>query len=403
MTTQIAPVILLVGLAVISAALIKVCLQRLSMPAVVGYITLGFCIRLFDTKLNFLTEQSEQTIDFLAYVGVTVLLFRIGLEGKLHNLLNQFGKASVIGLTCIAASGAIGFVSAYRIINLDLLTSLIVGIALTATSVGIIAAVWEESGAIKTTEGQPLLDVAELDDIMGVVLMALLFNIAPVIAAHDVQSVSGIILKTGGMFVIKLISFGLLCILFALYMEKPLMKFIQRFKKPPELTLVVISIGFVIAAIAGLLGFSLAVGAFFAGLIFSRDPSSIKSQTDIIYDLFAPFFFIGIGLGIRIESLAPALWPAGILILAAFAGKFLGSTVPSLFCQGWKPSVLLGVSMIPRAEVAMIIIQRSQALAKNAIKDSVFTAMAMTCFVTCIVPPIMLKGMIHRLLKPEKK
>jgi Kef-type K+ transport system membrane component KefB len=240
---------------------------------------------------------------------------------------------------------------------------------------------------------------------MGVVLMALLFNIAPVIAAQDVQSVSGIILKTGGMFVIKLISFGLLCILFALYLEKPLMKFIQRFKKPPELTLVVISIGFVIAAIAGLLGFSLAVGAFFAGLIFSRDPSSIKSRTafDIIYDLFAPFFFIEIGLGIRIESLAPALWPAGILIIAAFVGKFLGSTVPSLFCQGWKPSVLLGVSMIPRAEVAMIITQRSQALEKNAITDSVFTAMAMTCFVTCIVPPIMLKGMIHRLLKPEKK
>jgi Kef-type K+ transport system membrane component KefB len=115
MTTQIASVILLVGLAVISAALIKVCLERLSMPAVVGYITLGFCIRLFDTKLNFLTEMVEQTIDFFAYVGVMVLLLRIGLESKLHKLLKQFGKASVIGITCIAVSGTIGFVSAYWI------------------------------------------------------------------------------------------------------------------------------------------------------------------------------------------------------------------------------------------------------------------------------------------------
>lgn len=142
MTTQIILLILLVGLAIISAALIKVFLERLGLPAIVGYIILGFCIRLFNAELNFLIERVEQTIDFLAYIGLTVLLFRIGLESKLHKLLKQFGKASVIGLTCIAISGIVGFSSTYWIIHLGLLTSLIISIALTATSVGMVAVVW---------------------------------------------------------------------------------------------------------------------------------------------------------------------------------------------------------------------------------------------------------------------
>lgn len=134
--------------------------------------------------------------------------------------------------------------------------------------------------------------MAELNDVVGVVLMALLFNIAPVIAVNGLQSIGGTLLRTGIVFAIKLILFGLFCILFALYLEKLLTSFFQRFEKPPELTLVVVSIGFVIAALVGLLGFSLAIGAFFAGLIFSRDPSSIKSRTafEVIYSLFAPFF-----------------------------------------------------------------------------------------------------------------
>jgi len=401
MTTQIILLILLVGGAIISAALIKVLLERLSLPAIVGYIILGFCIRLFDAELGFLTEQVEQTIDFLAYAGVTVLLFRVGLESKLHKLLQQLGKASAIGLVCIAVSGATGFICAYWFIHLELLTSLVIGTALTATSVGMVAAVWEDSGAIKTSEGQLLLDIAEFDDIMGVVLMVLLFNIAPIIAARNVEAIGGTLLKTGAIFAIKLIVFSLLCIMFAMYIEKPLTKFFQRIEKPPEFTLVVVSIGFVIAALAGLMGFSLAIGAFFAGLIFSRDPSSIKSKTafDVIYDLFAPFFFIGIGLNVRLESLTPALLPAAVLVAAAFTGKFLGSAGPALYCQHFKPALLLGLSMVPRAEVAMIITQRSTNLADNVMPDRVFTAMVITCLATCIIPPIVLKKAIPRWLE----
>lgn len=404
MTTELVPAILIVGLSIIIVGVIKVCLGRLSMPAVVGYIILGFCIRLIDAEFEILTERSEQSIDFLAYVGVTVLLFKVGLESKLHQLLKQLGNASIIGLTCIVISGLMAFACAYWIIHLGLLTSLVVGTALTATSVGMVAAVWEESKAIETDEGQLLLDVAELDDIIGVVLMALLFNIAPVIAAHGEQGIIGPILKTSGSFAVKLLLFGLLCVLFALYAEKPLRRFFQKLEKPPEPTLVIISIGFVIAAIAGLLGFSLAIGAFFAGLIFSRDPSSIKSQTafEIIYDLFSPFFFIGIGLGVHIETLTPALLPAAVLIVAAFAGKFFGSAAPALICQSCKPSILLGLSMIPRAEVAMIITQRSRNLEGNVMPDRIFTAMVITSLVSCIIPPIVLKTLIPRCVRTEK-
>jgi len=403
MTTQIIMLILLVGLAIISAILTKVFLERLGLPAIVGYIILGFCIRLFDAEFNFLTERGEQTIDFLAYIGLTVLLFRVGLESKLHKLLKQFGKASVIGLTCIVISGVVGFSSAYWIIHLGLLTSLIIGIALTATSVGMVAVIWQESGALKTNAGQLLLDMAELNDIAGVVLMALIFTIAPIIISHGEQSLGKAILGTGVIFVAKLIFFCLLCILFALYLEKKLTSFLQRFEKPPEPTLIVVSTGFMIASLAGFLGFSLAIGAFSAGLIFSRDPSSIKSQTafEAIYDLFTPFFFIGIGLRIHLESLSSAFWPAGILILASVAGMFLGSTIPALIYENWKLSTLLGLSMIPRAEVAMIIMERSKALKNDVMPDHIFTAMVITCLTTCIIAPIILTRAIPRWIKKK--
>ncbi|MEQ9552776.1 MAG: cation:proton antiporter [Coleofasciculus sp. G3-WIS-01] len=107
-----------------------------------------------------------------------------------------------------------------------------------------------------------------------------------------------VIAKTSGIFFLKAVVFATFCYVFSRYFEAKLTQFFGQIEAPPEAMIEVVGISFMIAAIAGLLGFSVAIGAFFAGLVFSRDPDAVKfdASFESLYALFTPFFFIGIGL-----------------------------------------------------------------------------------------------------------
>jgi Kef-type K+ transport system membrane component KefB len=206
-------VVLLVGAIVIVSMSLKALLGKAGLPVMIGYIFIGMAIRGFDSYKPVLDEHGEVFL-FLAELGVICLLFRIGLESNLHKLLSKLGKATFIGLFCVAVSGLAAYYACRFILGMDLITSLIVGTAMTATSVGIPAQVWERAGKVGSDEGQLLLDVAELDDIVGVVLMGLLFAMLPRITGSDEQAFAGVLTKTAGIFTIKLVAFGAFCLLF---------------------------------------------------------------------------------------------------------------------------------------------------------------------------------------------
>jgi Kef-type K+ transport system membrane component KefB len=165
-----------------------------------------------------------------------------------------------------------------------------------------------------------------------------------------------------------------------------------------EPTLLITGFGIIIAALAGLLGFSFALGAFFAGLAFSRDPQAVRldSSFEFVYELFTPFFFIGIGLHIVPSSIGPALAPGALLFIAAVAGKILGTGIPSLWFAGWKESLLLGVSMVPRAEIAMVIIQKGHDLGGWAMPEIAFGSMILVALMSCLVSPLILRNLMKR-------
>ncbi len=391
----------MLGIILIAAFLIKEFLSRLKLPVLIGYITIGMILRSIDHFFDLFDHDTENIIHFLAELGVIILLFHIGLESKLHKLLKQFRRATFIGTFEIIISAAFGFLAAYVVLNLGFLISLIVSAALVATSIGVSAGVWEENKKINTNQGQLLMDTAEYDDITGIVMMALLFALAPMITVHKEHSDITIkFVTTVIAFLIKLVLFGFVCILFSRFVEKPTTSFFNRFEKPPQESLTIIAIGLIIAACADLLGFSVAIGAFFAGVIFSKDPHSVKSKTavTVVYDLFVPFFFISIGLKIQIAGFATAIIPAVILIAAAFLGKFIGSFGSSLLFFSRDTSILLGISMIPRAEVTMIIMQRSLNLQTNPMPNGIYTAMVLTTIATCLIPPLILNRLIKKWL-----
>mgnify|MGYP006283569283 FL=1 len=389
--------VLLAGLLIGLAIPIKCLLNRWGLPPMVGYVLLGLAIRAAAEAWPQLLEGiAGSSIEFLAEMGIIALLFRVGLESKLQDLLSQFSRATLIGLAAILVSGVAGFAIASWVLDASLTGSLIVGAAFVATSIGVPAGVWRETGRIGTRRGQLFLDIAELDDILGVTIMALLFAVAPVLTGSGNGPIGPVLLKTTALVAGKLAGFGLLCLAFARYLERPFTRFTQRLEESPEPTLSTIAISLVIASVAGLLGFSVAVGAFFAGLVFSRDPDSLRSRTafDVFYDLFVPFFFIGIGVSVLPTRIGPALLPALILLVTAFASKFVGTFVPALLHETPRGAALLGVSMVPRAEITMIIMQRGAHLSDDVLSETAYSAMIMVSIATCVVGPVLLRRLL---------
>jgi Kef-type K+ transport system membrane component KefB len=401
MADSAAVITLLVGGIVVAAIILKALLTRIRIPAVVGYLLLGFGLGALNSQYGIISSKGLEILRFLGELGVITLLFRVGLESDLYGLLRQLRRASLVWVGDFAVSGLIGFCTAKFILGLPLATSLILASAFTATSVGISVSVWQEAKALKSPNGQLLVDVAEADDISAVVVMALLFAILP--AMQSGQDIWAPIGKTTVVFLIKLGVFGAFCFLFSRYIERPLTEFIRRLESPPNPMIMVAGLGMIIAALAGMLGFSLAIGAFFGGLIFSRDPDSVKMEASFlpIYELLSPFFFVGIGLDVNPSVIVPAVGLGLVLVVAASIGKILGAGGPVFFMTGFTGFVLIGASMIPRAEIAMVIMQRGLRLGSWAVPDKVYGAMVMVSAVTCLFSPLIVRPLLKKW--PQKK
>lgn len=391
--------ILLVGAGITLAISIKSGLERIGIPALVGYLALGFLLRSLDSQWQFLSAQANEIFEFLAQVGIICLLFRVGLQSNLKELKRQLSRASPIWLGNVIASAALGFVTARWLLGLALIPSLFAAIALTATSVGVSVSVWHKQQAIKSPNGQLLLDVAEMDDISAVILMALLSSLAPAIRESGMgASLLPVIATTTGGFFVKAIVFAACCWLFSCYFEKKLTHWFCQIESPPEPMLEIVGIGFIIAALAGMLGFSVAIGAFFAGLVFSRDPEAVRFDTsfDSLYELFVPFFFIGIGLKIVPNALLTGLGMGIVLLVAATLGKLIGAGVPALLTTNLQGATLIGVSMVPRAEISTVVMEKGLSLGDWAVLPQQFAAMVVVFAVTSTVTPILLRSLLEK-------
>lgn len=325
--------ILMVGVLAVASRLLASRFRVVGLPPLVGFLLLGFVLRLADSRLSVLSAAGLRVFDTLAKIGVICLLFRIGLESDLGALLRQLRPASLIWGASLLVNGATGFAVSYWLLGVGLIPGIFVAAALTATSVGVAVGVWQEAGRLGTRSGDLLIDAAEMNDISGVVILALLFGVAPLLHGQDRQLPLARIAGTLGLVVVKLGGFGLLCWLFSRYVERRYTAFCQRVEGDrPSLMVTVAGTAFVLAAVAGILGFSVAIGAFFAGLVFSRDPKAVRLEAsfDSIYDLFVPFFFIGIGLSLDPAALVESLRMGAILAAVAFGAMVLVSLATCL-------------------------------------------------------------------------
>lgn len=385
--------LLVVGVLLLAILLIRVLIRSPFLPTMLFYIALGVLVGWLFTHF----EQFSNTLPalrLLGEAGLVMLLFKVGLEADLKDLRQQLPNALGIWFWNVVISGLAGYAAARYWLQLDLLSSLFVGVALTATSVGVAVGLWEDSGRLHSCQGSLLLDVAELDDLSTIILMAVLVALAPMIAAGDNlinAGVGSILLQ----IFLTLIVFLVLAGIFSRWLEPRLTAFFERRQIDHEPVMLVIACGFVIAALAEAAGLSLAIGAFLAGLAFSRD-NLVSRERPIIqgmYDFFTPFFFVGLGLMVTPDVFAYALLPGLMLLVAAVLGKLLGAGVPAMLKLGAGGGLLMAFSMVPRSEIAMVVMQHGLHV---GVSEQAFAVMLVAATGTVVLTSLVLPSLLQR-------
>ncbi len=374
--------------------------RRLHWPPFAGFLLVGLALAALNLRVPVLSPSLRQIVDFLADAGLVALLFRVGLQSDLRGLFAELPRASLIWLGDVTLSAAAGWGTARYLLNLDVTASLFITVAFTATSVGIAVASWSDAGALSSREGKILVDTAELDDVSAVVLVALLIGLLPVLQSGGALGVAAV-MRAGLVLLIKFVGFVAVGLLFGRYLEPLTGRYFEQRHGASGPLLLIVGTGFVIAGIAELLGFSVAIGAFFAGIMYSRDENAqaIERAFEPFYAFFAPFFFIGIGVAVDPHALTSVPTVGGLLLIAAVTGKIVGAGVPAWLMLGRRSAVLIGLSMVPRAEITLLVVERGHAL--GLVSDRVFAGMAAVALVTAIAVPIVLGPLLKTLTSAD--
>ncbi|WP_372674866.1 cation:proton antiporter [Aquicoccus sp.] len=389
--------LLLMGLVTLLAVPMRAVFARVSMPSMIGFILLGAALSIGSITTGFANDTLNEQVPFLAKIGIVVLLFRIGLESDLGKLRRQIGRAALIWLPNMVLGGIAAFVLVVLWPGLGLIPALFTGIAASATSIGVSAGIWEGAGALDSDTGALLLDAAELDDVSAVVLLSVLFAVGPLLKQPEGAAILAPALKAGAIQLMLTALFSVACYLFSRWLEKPLSDGFAKLSPTDGPIVLATGAAFVIASMAEFMGLSMAIGALFAGLAFSRDPAerSIDEAFGILLTVFGPFFFVAIGLSVDITVPVEGMGLAAALAGMALIGKLLGAGLPAAAMRGWRQGALIGFSMVPRAEIFLLVMLFGLTLGPWAVPQVLYNAAVLASIVTCIIGPAIV-GMMLR-------
>jgi Kef-type K+ transport system membrane component KefB len=347
--------------------------QRFGQPSVLGELVAGVIL---GGSLLGIVDPGDPVIAAFAEIGVLVLLFQIGLHTDLSGLIKVGASATMVALVGVAVPFALGFAVA-RGFGIDTVPALVVGAALTATSVGISARVLSDLGKLDSPEGQIVLGAAVLDDIVGLVILSV---VAGIVGGGDVTvgSVAWITTVALGFVIVALIA-GSIAI-------PPIFRVLGRSRVEGTLGLFALAFAFTLAWLADAAGSALIIGAFAAGLILHPTPQvkEVERAVTTLGHLFVPIFFASVGAAVDLRALGDprALMIGGALIVVGVLGKV---------AAGWAPwwfrgrNLLIGVAMVPRGEVGLIFAQMG--LTTGAIGADLFGAIMLMVLVTTLVTP----------------
>lgn len=359
--------------------------RRIGQPAVLGQLVAG--VLLGKSALGW-WDPHQETWHLLAEFGVVILLFEIGLETDLKQLLRVGGEAMAVAFVGVVLPLALGY-GVCAAVQTTSVVAVFVGAALTATSVGITARVLSELGRLRDPEGQIILGAAILDDVIGLVILAVVTGLA-----------DGANLSPIGVASIAAVAFGFLIVTLIVgrFVVPWIGAALARVTSPGTAVTAGLVAAAALAWLADYTGSALIIGSFAAGLLLRETPQHAQIEHGVanVGHFFVPIFFAGVGAAVDLSVFNPLLPNGGatlglgaLLIAVAIVGKFAAGYAPWWF-RGRK--AVIGAGMIPRGEVGLIFAQLGAA--KGVLDERLFGAVTLTVIVTTFLAPPLLKALL---------
>jgi Kef-type K+ transport system membrane component KefB len=377
--------------------------QRAKQPAVLGELVFGLILGNLDLLHwhYFEALKHDAMLDMLARLGVLLLLFEVGLESNIRDMVKVGMTSLVVATLGVVTPFFLGWgVGALLLPHESIYVHVFLGATLTATSVGITARVLQDLGKTQTAAARIVLGAAVIDDVMGLVVLAVVTGI---IGAAD----KGTSLSALGIswVLVKAIGFLVGSLFLGMWLSPRLFSLASRLRARGVLLAMGLAACFLMAYLADLVGLAAIVGAFAAGLVLEdvhykdfteRGEHGLEELIKPLASFLSPVFFVLMGMRIDLRAFAntSVLALAGALTLVAILGKQACSLGVR---HGDRLSV--GIGMIPRGEVGLVFANIGLSLSLNGrpvVSESTFSGVLLMVIVTTLVTPPALRWSLAR-------
>jgi Kef-type K+ transport system membrane component KefB len=391
--------------------------ERLKQPAVLGEliagIFLGNLVILGFTRAEPL--KTNETIAALAELGVIILLFEVGLESDLKEMMEVGWSSLLVAVVGVVLPFFLGWgVSVYFIPDEPQLVHIFIGATLCATSVGITARVFKDLGKLATREARIILGAAVIDDVLGLLILAIVSGAIRAAATGGVLSIMDVT-----QIALKSVLFLIGSIVIGHFLMPRLLRGAGRLETRGVLLTFAISMCLILAWAAGEVGLAPIVGAFAAGLVLDEvhyRPAGGRQERDLrdllqpVSTVLVPIFFVLMGLKVDLRLFArrDILGFAALLTIAAIIGKQVcGLAV----LERGVNRLAVGLGMIPRGEVGLIFAGIGATLMlpsvggvnEPVISPATFGAVVIMVIITTLVTPPSLKWSLGRMRRTRPK
>jgi Kef-type K+ transport system membrane component KefB len=354
--------------------------------------------------------KSETTLRVLAELGVLILLFDVGLESDLRALVRVGISSTLVALIGVVIPFGLGLGLAFWLLpTASYLTHVFIGATLTATSVGITARVLKDLGATGSREGQIILGAAILDDILGLMVLAVVTGIVTAAGGGG----TGLSILEIAAIIGKAVLFLGITVFAGHFLAGPIVRLAARTGEHGIILIFGLALCFTLAFIAESIGLADIIGAFAAGLMLDPYGQGVRTKqeeatlSELLHPLssfFVPLFFVLMGIQVYLPSLAdPSVLEFGIiLVLVAVVGKLacaLGVV------QSGASRLAVGIGMLPRGEVGLIFAGIGTSLSfqgKPILSQELFSAVVLMVLITTLIAPIGLRRTLGKRTGSDK-
>ncbi|BAW97542.1 sodium/hydrogen exchanger family protein [[Synechococcus] sp. NIES-970] len=336
--------------------------------------------------LEHIFASQSEVISVLAELGVIVLLFEIGLESDLRELSKVGYQAAVVAVVGVVAPFLLGTVGLVAIFHTPLIPAIFAGAALTATSIGITSKVLSDLGQLKSTEGKIIVGAAVIDDVLGIIVLAVVASLAK---TGEVDLLNVVYLIIGAS------AFLLGSILLGRFFNQGFEAIANKLQTRGALLIPAVAFALVMAIIANVIHLEAILGAFAAGLVL--DETDLRKELDRqvmpLADFLVPIFFVTVGAKADLGVLNPfepanraGLIIAAFLLVVAIIGKVI--TGWAVFGQPGINRLAIGFGMIPRGEVGLVFagIGSASGVLDKPLEAAIIVMVILTTF---LAPPLL--------------